>query len=536
MAMAVTPRDRRGAQSANVAELLVPTLVRRPNAPALIERVKGKDRITTFAELNGHAQRIASLMVERGVGANDGVLFFEYPSRELYAALIATFRIGAVAVFVEPSAGRRILDAACAMWPPKAFVATGRAHLLRFVSQGIRRIPVKFVSSGWAPFATTLASSSRSAESTEIAQVDADAPALLTFTSGSTGQPKGAVRTHGVLRAQLAALGESLTAREGERDLVSMPIVVLMNLATGAETVLPDADLRRPGEIDPAPVLAQIEARKVRRLTVSPALLERLCSSDRGQLSQIATIVTGGGPVFPDIVDAARRAAPLCRVVSVYGSTEAEPIAHASSDALAPEDLAAMKSGAGLLAGEVDSSVELRIVRPMWGTPIRATTRSDLDALTVGSGDVGEIVVSGAHVVPGYLHGRGDEETKFRIGAVAWHRTGDLGRIDSQGRLWLLGRANAAITDSRGTLYPFAVECAARLVLPGRRVATVKYGAKRILLVERDDAGLLPDRDGLQRTLAWAQLDEVASVRKMPMDRRHNSKIDYPALLRLLDR
>jgi olefin beta-lactone synthetase len=522
--------------SANVAELLEPALVRRPDKPALIERMKGKDRITTFAELNMRAMEVAALMAERGIGQGDAVLFFEHPSRELYAALIATFRLGAVAVFVEPSAGRRILDAACAMWPPKALVAAARAHLLRLVSRGVRRIPVKFVSSGWAPLATSLTfDSRRPAPVRDIARVGADAPALLTFTSGSTGQPKGALRTHGILRAQLAALEGSVAALPGERDLVSMPIVVLMNLATGAESVLPDADLRRPGDIDPAPVLRQIETHDVRRLTVSPALLERLCAGEPGGMSRVASIVTGGGPVFPDLVAAARRAAPSARVVSVYGSTEAEPIAHVNEDEVSSDDLAAMRSGAGLLAGSIDRNVNLRIIRPSWGTPIRATTLSELDDLTVPAGEVGEIVVSGAHVVPGYLHGRGDEETKFRLGAVTWHRTGDVGRVDPRGRLWLLGRANAVISDKRGTLYPFAVECAARMELPGQRLAAVAHEGRRVLVVETPGDHDSHARHLLARTLAWAEIDDFVFLMRVPTDRRHNSKVDYPALLRTLD-
>ena len=59
----------------------------------------------------------------------------------------------------------------------------------------------------------------------------------------------------------------------------------------------------------------------------------------------------------------------------------------------------------------------------------------------------GEIVVSGAHVGAGYVGGVGDAETKFRVGEVIWHRTGDAGYLDAHGRLWLLGRCSARIAD-----------------------------------------------------------------------------------------
>src|SRR6185503_8477337 len=96
------------------------------------------------------------------------------------------------------------------------------------------------------------------------------------------------------------------------------------------------------------------------------------------------------------------------------------------------------------------------------------------------SGEVGEIVVSGAHVLSGYLQGRGDEETKFRVDDAIWHRTGDAGWLDAQGRLWLLGRCAARIADERGTLWPFAVECAAQQNAAIRRAALVSDEGQRL--------------------------------------------------------
>ena len=133
-------------------------------------------------------------------------------------------------------------------------------------SGALRKVPVKYVTHGWVPGARSLSNNAISGEGTAddtIEATDTEAPALVTFTSGSTGRPKGVVRTHGILRAQLAALTESLAARAHERELVSLPVVVLLNLANGAETVLPDADLRRPAEIDASTVLTQNETRSV---------------------------------------------------------------------------------------------------------------------------------------------------------------------------------------------------------------------------------------------------------------------------------
>src|SRR5205807_2602319 len=122
-------------------------------------------------------------------------------------------------------------------------------------------------------------------------------------------------------------------------------------------------------------------------------------------------------------------------VVAVYGSTEAEPIAHISRGELTAEDRYSMVRGCGLLAGHPVSEINLLILADRWGEPVGPFTAEGFAAQCRPAGEPGEIVVSGGHVLPGYLHGRGDEETKFRVDGVVWHRTGDAGHRDDRGRL-----------------------------------------------------------------------------------------------------
>jgi acyl-CoA synthetase (AMP-forming)/AMP-acid ligase II len=523
--------------SANVAELFAVTVARRPDATALVQGVGAARREISFAALDAWSQEIAATLQADAVSRGEAVLFFAAPSIELYASVIAVLRLGAVAMFIEPSAGTAMIDHACEMHAPRAFIGTPKAHLLRLVSRAMRAVPRKYVTRGWAPGATSLARRGPAPRLAPIVHATADEPALLTFTSGSTGRPKGAVRTHGILRAQLAALTASVAAAEGTRELVSLPIVVLLNLANGVESILPDANLRRPASIDPVPVLRQLVDEGATRVTASPAFLERLVDGDPGRevaRGPMAEIVTGGGPVFPDIVLRLAAAWPGARITSVYGSTEAEPIAHIASDERSESDLAAMRTGAGLLAGAPDQSVRLEIIQARWGTPIPPMSADDLAALAQPVLSPGEIVVTGAHVVRGYLNGVGDGETKFSVDGVVWHRTGDLGYLDDRGRLWLLGRADAVIEDSRGTLHPFAVECAAREVLGVRRVAAMAHQGKRLLILEGRSVWRGESGRAALEALAWARIDEIVTWRKLPMDRRHNSKVDYPSVRRML--
>jgi len=263
-------------------------------------------------------------------------------------------------------------------------------------------------------------------------------------------------------------------------------------------------------------------------------------------LSDFKKIYTGGAPVFPNLLRTLEQAAPRAEVTAVYGSTEAEPIAHIEGQRIGQEDISAMLNGRGLLAGWPVREIKLKVIPDQWGKPIAGLTHSEFANMCLWAGEAGEIVVSGEHVLTGYLHGHGDEESKFTVDGQRWHRTGDAGYFDSDGRLWLLGRCSSRINDSRGSLYPFTVECIANHYAGVRRSAIISHTGRRILAVEPFEALESPwlerglnigvQFSGLKASLAWAQIDAIQVLRKLPVDKRHNAKIDYPALQALLEK
>ncbi|MBI2809045.1 MAG: AMP-binding protein [Planctomycetes bacterium] len=523
----------------NLAHTLLEQTRARPNAAAIIDTYRGSTRITTFAELDLAACRVARLLTDYGLRPGDAVLVFHPMSAELYVALLALFRLRLVAMFLDPSAGREHIERCCTMHPPRALIAGTKAHLLRLIVPALRRIPVKFVI-GWPlPFTVRLSAADRLEPLTEVRDCDAETPALLTFTSGSTGQPKGTVRSHGLLAAQYRALAASLNLTAGDVDLATLPIVALANLGSGVTSLIPDADLRYPGAVAPAPIFAQIHTHQATTSVASPAFFECLVrhGTENGMtIPSFKKLFTGGAPVFPRLLDQMQTLAPNAEVVALYGSTEAEPIAHVSRREVGADDLKAMLAGQGLLAGAPVEQIRLRILRDQWGTPVGPFDSGTFAANCCGVNVPGEIVVSGGHVIPGYLRGEGDEETKFRVDGTIWHRTGDAGFLDDRGRLWLLGRCVARIRDARGDLYPFAAETAVYQNPNVRRAALVAQNGRRILAIEFYEGRRPHDLDALRAALAWAQLDEIRPCPHIPVDKRHNAKIDYPALNRLLDK
>lgn len=522
----------------NIAARLAARAERQPDAPAIIDTWQGRPRVTSFAALDRATARGAALLHALGARAGDAVVVLHPMSLELYAALIAVFRLGLVAVVPEPSASRDQVAAALAPLPIAGFIGSRKAHLLRLRHPVFRRARWAVSLDGWLPVTTRWQAGDALPPLDTLATVDADTPALVTFTSGSTSVPKVAVRSHGFLLAQHDVLARSLHLTAGEVDLSTLPIFVLANLASGVTSVIPNADLRAPGRIEAGPVLAQARAHGVTRTAASPGLLARLADecARTGTTLPLTTIHVGGAPVFPPFLDRLAAMAPGAAVVSVYGSTEAEPIAEIARDAIGDDDRARMRDGGGLLTGVPVPEVTLRILAAPWRPdPIGALDTATFDGRCAAVGVAGEIVVTGDHVLRGYLGGRGDDETKFRVDGRVWHRTGDAGALDDRGRLWLLGRCSARVQDADGVVYPFSVECAAMHVAGVARAAFTADGGRRVLLVEAAPEAAL-DLAAIARTVHWARLHAVREYPVIPVDRRHNAKIDYTALPALLRR
>ncbi|MEM7015244.1 MAG: AMP-binding protein, partial [Verrucomicrobiota bacterium] len=265
----------------NLVELLSANATQNPDRLALVD---GKGQSLTFAQLDRLSQRGAQQLLDAGVSRGDAVMFAHPIAIEVYVALLASFRIGAVAVFFDPSAGREIIDAAVERTNPKAFFGGAKAHLLRLLKPSVRKIPVKFATVPGIPAKRWLAGVERPHE--VIADCEAVDPALITFTSGSTGQPKAVVRSHGFLLAQYEALSGAMHFEAGDVDLITLPVFTLANLAAGMTSVLAHTDLAKPGSADAAPIDRQLQnetqARRAEHVTHAQLFGARAADAETG--------------------------------------------------------------------------------------------------------------------------------------------------------------------------------------------------------------------------------------------------------------
>lgn len=490
-----------------------------PNRPAIIDR---DGTVLTFAELARDVETAAAYYRSKGIERGDRVLVFVPMSIPLYRCVLALFHIGAVAVFLDEWVSRERLEVCCRLAKCKAFVAPLKLRALALLSSELRRIPI------WlGPSVKTTAGN------TTVEPVAETETALITFTTGSTGIPKAADRTHGFLQAQFDALIHEIAPTPDDVDMPVLPIVLLLNLGSGITSIIADYNPRKPKTLQPQRIRAQMTAHGVNRLIASPFLVEQLALQAQQQpgndQQQLRRIFTGGAPVFPDQAATMQRGYPNAVVNIVYGSTEAEPISRITAGEL----LAQPELQQGLAVGQLAEAATVCIL-PVQEGALTITTEAERLAAQLPANTVGEIVVSGPHVLRHYIDNpEAVRLNKVFIGTAVWHRTGDAGYLDAKGQLFLCGRCSSLITNQSGQLLaPFLWEGRLRL-LPGVAAGTILHHNTRIMAI------LEPETTADQAAIRAAVLqlypfDEIHFLKQLPRDPRHFSKIDYGKLVQVM--
>ncbi len=522
----------------NFATTILRPTVRVPERKALIipaltpdGRVASLDQVT-FGEFGARVAAYARGLAAAGFRPGDRVVLMFPVSVDLYALAIALIHAGMVVVLIDTGMGTRKVLAAIKDSGACAIVSLQALLKHRFWLPplwGLRKFSID--SSGFC-LAPVDRLNCPDGGPVEAAPRAPDDHALITFTSGSTGRPKGADRNHRLLEAQHLALKEEFPEREDEVDMPCFPVVALHNLCCGITTLMPPVNLAAPAGADGRLVAEFARTYGVTRMSGAPAYLHRLvehleASGDR--LPGIRQMAVGGAPVS---VDLCRRVTALfpeadCRVV--YGSTEAEPMASVAMSEIVRAE------GAGFLVGRPAEAATLALVN--LPDPPPTLDEREVEPYRVPQGEPGEIIVSGPHVNAHYVDNpEADRENKlYAPDGKVWHRTGDVGYRDGQGRLWLVGRLKDSIRRADRVVQPLPVEAALDAldgIVRSALVASPELpgGALFLELVPGADEARI-QADAVSELARHGLGDvPVRVIPKMPVDRRHNSKIDRPAL------
>ncbi|REJ74148.1 MAG: peptide synthase [Acidobacteria bacterium] len=539
------PGDRRRdveASCDNVALELAARARERPDdlAVAVARRRGGFDELT-FSELEARARGWIGVIERLGVVPGDHVVLMVPPSVDFFALTFALLRSGAVLVLVDPGMGLRNLGRCLAEARPRAFFGVRKALLARRLFGWVPEVElVQRVSSAGPPAGGPPEGSECEAtgQAPGAATAERDRPAAILFTSGSTGPAKGALYTHGMFCAQVAALRSQWGIQPGERDLATFPLFALFGPALGMAAVVPWMDASRPGRADPARLVEALDTYRCTNLFASPALVEKLgayCVEQGRSLPTLRRALSAGAPAsLPSLQRFAAALDDAAEVHTPYGATESLPVATIGSRELLDETRAETEKGAGVCVGRALEGVELRIVPIEDGEVAPSVLEQPLPA-----GEIGEIVVSSAQTSPSYF-GRPEATRHHKLRDAAgrlWHRMGDVGWLDDQGRLWMCGRLTHRVRCEGGDLFTIPCEAIFNRHPDVRRTALVGVGppdrARPVLCVEpRRRLGrgrrtalvgeLLELGAGDPRT---RRIETVLFRRSFPVDVRHNAKI-----------
>jgi acyl-CoA synthetase (AMP-forming)/AMP-acid ligase II len=394
----------------------------RADKPALIDGPSG--RTLTYGQLAEAIRSLAAGLAERGFGKGD-VLGVYMPNLPEYAVLLhGVASVGGRCTTMNPlytanEVAHQLEDSgACSLVTVGPMLEVAREAAER---AGVENVFVVGDAEGATPFTELMGDPAKA----PAPAIDPDADlAVIPYSSGTTGLPKGVMLSHRNLVSNLSQMQESFPIAEDDVLVGVLPffhiygMVVIMNqgLRAGATIVtMPRFDLGQ--------FLGLIQEHGVTRAYVVPPIALALAKHplvDEHDLSSLETIMSGAAPLGAELAEAV--AGRLgCTVIQGYGLTETSPVTHV----IRPDG----ENRPGSI-GQTLPNTECRLVDPESGRD-------------VGEGEPGELWIRGPQVMKGYLNN--DEATRNTVDEDGWLHTGDIGTVDSDGFFQIVDRLKELI-------------------------------------------------------------------------------------------
>lgn len=432
----------------------------------------------TFLELRERVGRVQTSLLKRKFKIGDSVLLATEPSIELYSIVIAVLGLGGSVVLVEPWMPIAKISEVIKLVRPKIFVTGIFGSLWGMRVKEIREIPE------WVRPAQLLLEKNNGVMAQDV---DEKTPGIITFTSGTSGTPKGVVREQGYLVKQFTVLNKSLhTDSYNGSDLCIFANWTLLNLAQGKSTVFfPSKWNEKNFEL----LLQASKKYNIETLTSGPAFVAELLK--RPALNTLKEIHVGGALTsnarFQQLFDHF----PETNFIHVYGSSEVEPVCVVDA------------------RESVKRSLEKNFFHTLFlGHPIEEISHENK---TDG------MWVCGPHVCPFYLNNQKENELNKRKDAEGriWHFMGDRIEVDSDKNWWYQGRSQLPVSD---------------FLLEQKIYNLINHD--RAFLERRENKIYLVGEELLSREKEiHAQFPEISEIRegKIVRDIRHRARLDRKA-------
>lgn len=538
----------------NVARFLPEAAQQSPDRAAVIApRKNWRGQVcgyetTSFQELDRLCGRAAALFNQQGLKQGQRALVMVRPGTDLIICAFTLFRLGIVPVLIDPGMGLRSFLNCVARSRPDILLGIPLAHRVsRLFTRHFRTIRHRIVVGGRV-YRQALSADSSSEIPGQV-HTTSDTLAAILFTSGSTGMPKGVCYEHGMFEAQIRLLRKAYDFGDQEVDLPMLPIFALFNPALGMTTVVPAMNPSRPAAVNPWNIVSAIQKWGVTNSFGSPVLWKKIagyCKARQITLPTIRRILIAGAPVSPQVLRDLKAVIPNGEIYTPYGATECLPVSHIAATEILENTWQQTESGKGTCVGRLFEEMQSVVL------PVSDGVRSEFSlAEQLPSGQIGELLVRGPVMTLEYdrLPEETDKaKTRERETGAIWHRIGDVGYQDAQGRLWFCGRKVERVVLDDGVLYTDPVEAVFNChekVFRSALIGLVDREGKRFpAMVVEPERGCWPS-SFLEREKWIQELRKIGAryshtsgirqfffCRSFPVDVRHNAKIHRLTLQR----
>ena len=485
-------------------------LLRRASAtPNNVAVFDGKTKVSTsWSELLSMVENCRGNLAHRGVASGDRVAILAPFTARTIAFIYACWADGIVPVVADPGLGVANMRRALRESHPQ-FVVTVRttrvvAKMLH-IAHRVERIDLTDV--------TSVHGRARSA----AVNIPKSLEAAVLYTSGATGLAKGVSYSHGQLRALAHAIKEQFAITDEDGIAAAYIPFALYGPAWGVAVALPKINVVAPSKLSAQNLRQALDGVKGSILFAAPAPLRNIIKG-AATFPSIRCVMSAGAPVSAGLLRDVARAFPQASLYSPYGMTEMLIV---SDGVRSTSDL-----HRGVPVGEPIPGASVMIL------PVGFTTDQSVHPLQ--NGETGEIFVTGPWLSSGYdQHWLRNREARLSYNGFVWHRTGDVGHI-SDGVV-IEGRVAHLIRTGSKTLTPVPLEQLIEEKIPGVTAAAVEVvvGGVPSLALVLCDGKTTGSADRVNESHVRDIAPDVVAVffkKKLPVDRRHNSKIDRTAL------
>jgi len=499
----------------------------------------------SFLKLDQESDAAARIFHAEGITAGTRTLLAVRAGHDLIVCMFGLLKLGAIPIAIDPGMGWRKMLQCIENTMPTALVAQSKPfYLSYFPFKAFQSITHRIEVNGktWKKLIKDCSTST----ARPLEPVTASSLAAIIFTSGSTGTPKGVRYTHGMFDAQISLVRKTYQIQPGEVDMAMLPVFGLFNPALGVTTVTPLLDPSRPADANPAFIVSALLSEKVTSSFGSPAIWGKIanyCEAKKINLPLLKRLLIAGAPVPIPLLKQLKKVAPHCQIHTPYGATECLPVSSVESNEILDETFAETLRGKGTCVGKPVATVKVKIIKET-----ADVIRNLSEATLCAPNTIGEIIVTGPSVTHAYDHNpEATLQTKINGDSELWHRMGDLGRLDNDGRLWFHGRCVEKVVTAKNILSTESIEPAFQQHKDVARCALIGIGnaPNQIpVLVVEPKPDCFPESQGeiIKFTESLReithlhptanQIKRIVFQEKLPVDVRHNAKIHRLQLAR----